>query len=110
MDTEKNIDTEKIIETIKREDKLEIRRYNLFAIGVVVVFFLMLCFNISHNYFKDIGPALTNFLTLVVGYIPFQQIAKRRKRIKYFDVAKETFSKEQLAEVIRKLLEAGMMG
>jgi hypothetical protein len=76
---------EKSIDIIIEQEQKEIRNYNTFAIVVIIAFFALLCFNLISGYIKDIAAASTNFLTLGVGYVPFQQIIKRRKRIKYFD-------------------------
>lgn len=76
---------EKSIDIIIEQEQKEIKSYNTFALVVIVAFFGLLCFNLISGYIKDIAAASTNFLTLAVGYIPFQQIIKRRKRIKYFD-------------------------
>jgi hypothetical protein len=76
---------EKSIDIIIQQEQKEIRNYNIFAFAVIAIFFILLCFNLISGYIKDIAAAGTNFLTLAVGYIPFQQIIKRRKRIQYFD-------------------------
>jgi hypothetical protein len=76
---------EKSIDVIIKQEQKEIRTYNLFALFVITAFFILLCFNLFNGYIKDLAVAGTNFLTLAVGYIPFQQISKRKKRIYYFD-------------------------
>ncbi len=76
---------EKSIDIIINQEKKEIKNYNIFAVIVIIAFFGLLCFNLLSGYIKDIGASLTNFLTLAVTYIPFQQVIKRKKRIKYFD-------------------------
>lgn len=76
---------EESIDIIIEQEQKEIKNYNTFASVVIIAFFILLCFNLISGYIKDIAAASTNFLTLAVGYIPFQQIIKRRKRIKYFD-------------------------
>jgi hypothetical protein len=76
---------EESIDIIIEQEQKEIKNYNTFATVVIIAFFLLLCFNLVSGYIKDFAAAATNFLTLAVGYIPFQQIIKRRKRIKYFD-------------------------
>lgn len=99
------MEIEKIIEFIKKEDKKEIRNYNLFAALVVIIFFLMLCYNLKNNYLKDVGTALTNFVTLGVSYLPFQQISKRRKRIKYIDIAKQTVPEKEFEIWLKNLIQ-----
>lgn len=79
------MDLENSIDVIIEQERKEIKNYNTFAIVVIIAFFVLLCFNLISGYIKDIAAAATNFLTLAIGYIPFQQIIKRRKRIKYFD-------------------------
>jgi hypothetical protein len=76
---------EKTINIIIEQERKEIKNYNTFGIVVIIAFFLLLCFNLLNGYIKDIAASLTNFLTLAVGYIPFQQIIKRKKKIEYFD-------------------------
>jgi hypothetical protein len=72
------------IDIIIVQEQKEIKSYNVFAIAVVGIFFGLLIFNLISGYIKDIALASTNFLTLAVGYIPLQQIIKRKKRIIYF--------------------------
>jgi len=79
------MDLQKTIDVIIDQEQKEIKNYNLFALVAIICFFALLCFNLISGYIKDIAAALTNFLTLAVGYIPFQQIVKRRKKIKYSD-------------------------
>lgn len=79
------MDLAKSIDIIIEQEEKEIKNYNRFAFVVISVFFALLCFNLISGYIKDVAAASTNFLTLAVGYIPFQQISKRRKRINYFD-------------------------
>lgn len=73
------------IDVIIEQERKEIKYYNVFALVVIIGFFTLLCFNLITGYIKDVPAALTNFLTLSVGYIPIQQIVKRRKKINYFD-------------------------
>jgi hypothetical protein len=76
---------EKSIDVIIKQEQKEIRTYNIFAFFAITAFFILLCFNLINGYIKDLAAAGTNFLSLAVGYIPFQQISKRKKRIYYFD-------------------------
>jgi len=76
---------EESLNVIIAQERKEIKSYNIFAVVVIFVFFALLCFNLISGYIKDIAAAGTNFITLAVGYIPFQQVIKRRKRINYFD-------------------------
>ena len=70
---------EKTIDIIIQQERKEIKIYKIFAFLVIVAFSFLLCFNLVSGYIKDIAAAVTNFLTLAVGYIPFQQIMKRQK-------------------------------
>ena len=79
------MDIEKSLDIIIKQDQREIRNYSTFAIGVIIAFILLLCFNFICGYIKDVAAALTNFLVLAVGFIPFQQIIKRRRRIIFFN-------------------------
>ncbi|MEJ7677423.1 MAG: hypothetical protein WKG06_06045 [Segetibacter sp.] len=79
------MDLEKSLNIIIEQERKEIKSYNSFALMVIIAFLLLLCFNLISGYIKDIAAALTNFLTLAAGYIPFQQIVKRRRRINFFD-------------------------
>ena len=72
------------IDIIISQERSEIKSYTRFAEVVILLFFGLLCFNILSNHIKDIVPASTNFLTLAVSYIPFQQIIKRKKKILFF--------------------------
>ena len=73
-----------IDEIIKQEQK-EIKTYWLLAIVVIIIFLTLLCWNLTMSERKDLVANATNILTLAAGYIPIQQIIKRKKRIKYLD-------------------------
>lgn len=109
-----NMDLHKTIDVIIEQEHKEIKNYNLFAFSVIICFLILLCYNLINGYIKDIAAALTNFLTLAVGYIPFQQIVKRRKKIKYFDqivrtgVAEDEPDRKEFAEMIKKAIENGL--
>lgn len=108
------MELEKTIDYIISQEKKEIKTYVLFAIAVIFCFFLLLCYNIINHYIVDKAAALTNFLTLVVEYIPFQQIIKRRKKICYFDkivrigVQENEPDKDEFTKMINNAIEEGL--
>lgn len=79
------MDLEKCIDVIIKQEQKEIKTYNTFAVLIICAFSILFIFNLISGYIKEIAPAGTNFLTLVVGYLPYQQITKRKKRIQYLD-------------------------
>lgn len=108
------MDLQKTIDIIIDQEQKEIKNYNIFAVVVIFCFFILLGFNLLSGHIKDIPSALTNFLTLAVGYIPFQQIVKRKKKIKYFDkiirigIDESDTDKEDFIVMVKKAIENGL--
>ena len=117
------MDLQKTIDIIIEQEQKEIRVYILFASGVIACFLILLSVNI-YIYFindiaatltlKEIAAAISNFLALAAGYIPLQQIIKRKKKVRYFDkilrigVLDCDPDKEKYADLINKAIENGL--
>lgn len=117
------MDLQKTIDIIIEQEQKEIKVYLLFASGVIACFFILLCVNIYFYLIKDvattisikeIGAAISNFLTLAAGYIPFQQIVRRKKKVRYFDkilrvgILENDPDKDKYADIINKAIEDGL--
>jgi len=108
------MDLQKTIDIIINQEKREISNYILFSIGVIICFFILLCYNLISGYISDKATALVNFLTLSVEYIPFQQIVKRRKKINYFDkiirigILENETDKDEFKKMINTAIEEGL--
>lgn len=75
---------ESIDEIIQQEQK-EIKAYWIIASVALAISLILFIWNIVIGERKDLVANATNILTLAAGYVPVQQIIKRRKRIKYLD-------------------------
>jgi hypothetical protein len=108
------MDLQKTIDYIISQEKKEISNYVLFSFVVILCFFILLSYNLISGYITDKAAALTNFLTLAVEYIPFQQIVKRRKKINYFDkivrigIQENEPEKEEFKKMINSAIEDGL--
>jgi hypothetical protein len=108
------MDFQKTIDIIITQEKKEITNYSLFSVGVIVCFLILLCYNLFSGNITDKAAALLNFLTLSAEYIPFQQIVKRRKKIKYFDkiirngILENETDKEEFKKMINNAIEEGL--
>src|SRR5688572_5924672 len=76
---------EESIDEIIKQDQKEIKTYWVLAFLVIGIFLILFVWNLIIGEKKDLVANATNILTLAAGYVPIQQIIKRKKRIKYLD-------------------------
>jgi len=103
------MDFEASIDEIIKQDQKEIKTYWLLTIIVIIIFLTLLCWNLVMSERKDLVANVTNILTLATGYIPIQQIIKRKKRITYLGIiriglANNAANRRELEIIIINLL------
>lgn len=105
------MDFEASIDEIIKQDQREIKTYWLLAIIVIVIFLTLFCWNLVMSERKDLVANATNMLTLAAGYIPIQQIIKRKKRIIYLDkivrieLSRDGTNRQALEEMIISIIK-----